>query len=83
MFGKDKRPISEHIRNMFKEGELKENMVVRKFRTTTQHGAIPEKTQEHVKNFFIEKELEADRISWNFRTVQTEGSSTVEREIEH
>jgi hypothetical protein len=46
LFGKDKRTISEHIRNIFKEGELDENMVVRKFRTTTQHGAIAGKTQD-------------------------------------
>ena len=35
LFGKNKRTISEHIRNIFNEGELDENMVVRKFRTTT------------------------------------------------
>jgi len=41
---KDKRTISENIRNIFNEGELDENMVVRNFRTTTQDGAIPGKT---------------------------------------
>lgn len=46
LFGKDKRTISEHIGNVFKEGELDEKVVVRKFRTTTQHGAIAGKTQE-------------------------------------
>lgn len=46
LFGKDKRTISEHIGNIFKEGELDESLVVRKFRTTTQHGAIAGKTQE-------------------------------------
>ena len=46
LFGKDKRTIPEHIGNIFKEGELDENVVVRKFRTTTQHGAIAGKTQE-------------------------------------
>jgi len=46
LFGKDKRTISEHIGNIFKEGELDESQVVRKFRTTTQHGAIAGKTQE-------------------------------------
>jgi len=35
LFGKDKRTVPEHIGNIFKEGELNENMVVRKFRTTT------------------------------------------------
>lgn len=38
LFGKAKSTISEHIKNIFAEGELNENMVVRKFRTTTQHG---------------------------------------------
>jgi hypothetical protein len=46
LFGKDKRTISEHIGNIFKEGELEESVVVRKFRITTQHGAIAEKTQK-------------------------------------
>jgi len=34
LFDKDKRTISEHIRNIFAEGELQEESVVRKFRTT-------------------------------------------------
>jgi len=38
LFDKDKRTISEHIRNIFKEGELKEESVVRKFRTTAADG---------------------------------------------
>lgn len=46
LFGMDKRTISEHIVNIFKEGELEEQVVIRKFRTTTQHGAIAGKTQE-------------------------------------
>ncbi len=46
LFKKSKATISEHIKNVFTEGELDEKVVVRKFRTTTQHGAIAEKTQE-------------------------------------
>lgn len=46
LFNKDKRTISEHISNIFKEGELEEKVVVRKFRTTTQHGAMADKTQQ-------------------------------------
>jgi hypothetical protein len=46
LFNKDKRTISEHINNIFKEGELDEKVVVRKFRLTTQHGAIAGKTQQ-------------------------------------
>ncbi len=34
LFEKNKRTISEHIRNIFAEGELQEESVVRKFRTT-------------------------------------------------
>ena len=34
LFGKSKKTISEHIRNIFNEGELDENVVVRKFRIT-------------------------------------------------
>ena len=45
LFNKSKSTISEHISNIFKEGELDEQVVVRKFRTTTQHGAIEGKTQ--------------------------------------
>ena len=40
MFQKSKSTISEHIKNVFEEGALNEKVVVRNFRTTTQHGAI-------------------------------------------
>ncbi len=50
LFQKSKATISEHIRNVFEEGELDEKVVVRKFRTTTQHGAIVGKTQEVAVN---------------------------------
>ena len=46
LFQKSKATISEHIKNVFEEGELEEKVVVRNFRTTTQHGAIKGKTQE-------------------------------------
>lgn len=46
MFQKSKSTISEHIKNVFVEGELDEKVVVRNFRTTTQHGAMEGKTQE-------------------------------------
>ena len=38
LFDKNKRTISEHIRNIFSEGELREAQVVRKFRTTAADG---------------------------------------------
>ena len=38
LFGKSKKTISEHIQNIFSEGELSENSVVRKFRITDSDG---------------------------------------------
>lgn len=38
LFGKSKSTISEHLKNIFNEGELFENSVVRKFRTTANDG---------------------------------------------
>jgi prophage maintenance system killer protein len=38
LFQRDKRTVSEHIRNVFKEGELNEEAVVRKSRTTAADG---------------------------------------------
>ena len=46
LFVKAKSTINAHIKNIFAEGELDEKVVVRKFRITTQHGAIAGKTQE-------------------------------------
>jgi hypothetical protein len=38
LFDRSKSTVSEHISNVFKEGELEENQVVRKFRTTSDDG---------------------------------------------
>ncbi|NKQ41379.1 MAG: hypothetical protein HF962_07390, partial [Sulfurovum sp.] len=38
LFAKSKKTISEHINNVFKEGELDKDAVVRKFRTTAADG---------------------------------------------
>lgn len=38
LFQRNKRTVSEHIRNVFKEGELEEKAVVRNFRTTAADG---------------------------------------------
>jgi len=46
LFGRAKSTISDHIKNLFEEGELNEEVVVRDFRMTTPHGAIQGKTQE-------------------------------------
>lgn len=52
LFDKSKATVSEHIKHIFEEGELEENVVVRKFRTTTQHGAIEGKTQSREVSFY-------------------------------
>lgn len=52
LYQSSKSNISEHIKHIFKEGELSEELVVRKFRTTTKHGAIEGKTQENQTNFY-------------------------------
>lgn len=46
VFEKAKSTISEHIKNVFEEGELNEEVVVRDFRTTSPHGAIEGKRGE-------------------------------------
>src|SRR5690554_2938487 len=38
LFGKSKATISEHIKNVFEEGELDKDAVVRNFRTTASDG---------------------------------------------
>ena len=45
LFGRTKQNISLHINNIFKEGELNPESVVKEYLTTTQHGAIKGKTQ--------------------------------------
>ena len=45
VFGKAKSTISEHIKAIFEEGELDEKVVVRKYQTTTKHGAIEGKSK--------------------------------------
>ena len=40
LFQRDRSVISKHIRNIFKEGELSEEVVCANFALTTQHGAI-------------------------------------------
>lgn len=44
--------ISKHLSNIFEEKELDENVVVSKMEITTQHGAIPGKTQTRLTNFY-------------------------------
>jgi hypothetical protein len=52
LFQKSRTTITEHISNIFKEGELVEEVVCREFRHTTQHGAIEGKTQEKSVKYY-------------------------------
>src|SRR5574344_2130773 len=52
LFNRGKSTISEHITKIFAEGELNPEVVVRKFRTTTQHGAMADKTQENWTQYY-------------------------------
>lgn len=55
LFDKGRSTITEHIQNIFEEGELDEKVVCRKFRLTTRHGAITGKTQEKpVKHYNLD-----------------------------
>ena len=40
LFGKGVPTINKHIKNIFKEGELKEDSVIRKYRTTASDGKV-------------------------------------------
>ncbi len=52
LFDKGRTTITDHIQNIFKEGELIEEEVCRNFRHTTQHGAIKGKTQTNKTKYY-------------------------------
>lgn len=52
LFGVNVPAISKHLRNIFEEGELREDVVVSKMEITTEHGAIEGKTQTKGVNFY-------------------------------
>ena len=45
LFGVKVPAISKHLKNIFEEGELQQEVVVSKMEITTQHGALADKTQ--------------------------------------
>lgn len=51
LFDRDVKTIGKHINNALKE-ELSNEVVVAKFATTTQHGAIKGKTQTHMVEYY-------------------------------
>src|ERR1035437_4758208 len=78
LYQSSKSNISEHIKHIFEEEELNEEVVVRKFRTTTKHGAIEGKTQENWTSFYNLDLIISlgyrikSRIATNFRIWATE-----------
>jgi prophage maintenance system killer protein len=52
LFQRERTVINKHIRNIFAEGELQENVVCAKFAHTTQHGAIKGKTQTSIVQLY-------------------------------
>ena len=48
LFETTKQNVGQHIRNAFNDGEIVREVVVKKFFTTTQHGAMPDKIQTHM-----------------------------------
>lgn len=52
LFGVDLSSINRHLKNIFTEGELSEQVVIAKIAITTQHGAIAGKEQTREVNFY-------------------------------
>ena len=52
LFGVQTPAISKHLKNIFEQGELHEEVVVSKMEIPTPHGAIPGKTQLSPTNYY-------------------------------
>lgn len=52
LFGVNIPAISKHLKKIFEDGELLEEVVVSKMEITTEHGAIPGKTQKKETQFY-------------------------------
>jgi hypothetical protein len=59
LFEKGRTTVTEHLKNIFDEGELDEKLVCRHFRHTTQHGAIEGLQQEKEVKFYNLKAITA------------------------
>ena len=73
LFNKGRATISEHISNIFKEGELDEKVVCRKFRQTTQYGALEGKTQSKLVKYYNLDVI----ISVGYRVKSIQGTCSV------
>lgn len=52
LFGVKVPAISKHLKNIFADGELSEELVISKMEITTPHGAIPGKMQNSPTNYY-------------------------------
>ena len=52
LFGVQVPAINKHLKNIFEDGELNEEVVISKMEITTQHGAMPEKVQSKDTKFY-------------------------------
>lgn len=52
LFGVDRTVVTKHLGNIFKTGELQEQVVCANFAHTTPHGAMKGKTQESTTKFY-------------------------------
>jgi hypothetical protein len=52
LFEKGRSTITEHLKKIFSDGELSEEVVCRNFRHTTQHGAVAGKTQDKEVKYY-------------------------------
>ena len=52
LFDVDRSTIGRHLKNIFSEGELEENVVCAKIALTTRHGAMENKTQTNDVTFY-------------------------------
>ena len=59
LFEKGRSTITEHLKQIFADGELEEQVVCRYFRHTTAHGAIADKTQEKEVKYYNLKAIVA------------------------
>jgi hypothetical protein len=72
LFDKDRRTISWHINNVFREGELQEEVVCQDYWHTTQHGSIKGKTQENSVKIYNLDVI----ISVGYRVIKRLGQKT-------
>ena len=53
LYQTSKSNVSEHIKHIFEEGELQEDAVVRKFRTTAADGKNSQHSEEKIREFLL------------------------------